>query len=94
MDARAALTLYKELQAFKDDEEFKQVGFAPCCKYNKWLKRVEALRGKTGLEFLAKYEFVPYDIAVLGMQYVTGDYDSDGTKWIEDKIERGLGLRP
>ena len=90
-DGRAALTLYKELQAFKDDAEFKQVGFAACCKYNKWLKRVEALRDKTGLEFLAKYEFVPYDIAILGLSYVTGDYDTDGTKWLEERIEKGLG---
>ena len=90
-DGRVALTLYKELQAFKDDAEFKQVGFAVCCKYNKWLKRVDALRDKTGLEFLAKYEFVPYDIAILGLSYVTGDYDTDGTKWLEKRIEKGLG---
>ena len=93
-DGRAASTLYKELQAFKDDAEFKQVGFAVCCKYNKWLKRAEALRDKTGPGFLARYEFVPYDIVSLGMSYVMGDYDTDGTKWLEKRIEKGLGLRP
>ena len=93
-DGRAAVALYKELQAFKDDAEFKQVGFAVCCKYNKWLKRAEALSDKTGTKFLGKYDFVPYDIVSLGMSYVTGDYDTDGTKWLEKRIEKGLGLRP
>ena len=40
-----------------------------------------------------KNDFVPYDIVSLAMNYVTGDYDTDGTKWLEERIEMGLGLR-
>ena len=85
-----ARTLYKELEAFKDDSEFKRSGFAIGGKYNQWLKRVEALSDRTGMEFLAKYEFVPGDLSILGFNYVFGDYNTPATKRIRDKIERGL----
>ncbi len=89
-DVREARILYEELQEFKHDPEFVLRGFAVCCRFNKWLKRVEALRDRTGMEFLTEYDFVPGDIMILGMNYVMGDYDTQGTKWLEAKIERGL----
>ncbi len=83
---REAKALYEELQGFKDDPDFRQVGFAVCCKYNKWLKSAEALRDRTDVQFLAVYGFGAADLATLGMTYVAGG----NAKWLEDRIEEGL----
>ena len=87
---RDAKALYEELQRFKDDPDFKLHGFAPCCKYNKWLKKAQALAVRTDRrKFLAVYEFSLGDLEKLGMIYVTGG----NARPLEARIERGLEIR-
>ena len=38
-------SLYAEFHAFKNEDEFRRVGYGRCCKYYQWMKKVEALRG-------------------------------------------------
>ena len=86
-----AKALYNELDDFKFDAQFKQVGFGVCCKYNKWLQRVERLDDKVdGWEFLGEYGFAIKDIEVLAMSYAMGDYNSTGTMKLRKKIEDRL----
>ena len=92
-DGLEAKTLYEELEAFKHDPDFVLNGFAPCCRFNKWQKRVETLRDKAGGGFVAKYGFAAGDISILGMSYVVGEYDTPYVKFVVDRIELGLGLR-
>lgn len=62
--------LYEELQRFKNDPKFHEVGYGRCCKYYQWSERVARLRDNTtGTEILIELGFVPYDLWFLGFEY-------------------------
>ena len=86
---REAKALYEELLEFRDDPDFALHGLAPCCKYHKWLLRVNALSDRTDLAFWAAYGFAVGDIAIVAMTYVSGG----DAEVLERRIEAGLGIR-
>ncbi len=67
--AKDAIRLYLELQDFKDDPEFHQVGFGLCCRFNEWKQEVDALTGRAGLETLREIGIVPGELLSLGWEY-------------------------
>lgn len=69
VDVEELKRLYRELLAFKSEPQFKQVGFGVCCKYNKWLKRVEALRDTGNADGWLKVGVLPGDLLMVGLKY-------------------------
>ena len=64
-----AIRLYLELQEFKDDPEFHQVGFGLCCRFNVWKQEVDALTDRSGLETVREIGIVPGELVSLGWEY-------------------------
>ena len=65
-------SLYAEFQAFKNEDEFRRVGYGRCCKYYQWMKKVEALRGNDAGEFFRSFGNLPGELISLGMEYYQG----------------------
>ena len=68
--ARDAIRLYLELQEFKDDPKFHQVGFGLCCRFNAWQEEADALTDSAGLETLVEIGMVPGELWSLGWEYL------------------------
>ncbi len=69
--------LYAELQQFKDDPEFRRVGYGRCCKYFQWMQRVEALQGQASpKEFMDGFGILPRELVQLGWEYFGGHEES------------------
>ncbi len=70
-DAQELKALYGELQEFKDNPKFHQVGFGTCCRFNNWMVKIKAIRSKkTGIKILRELGFLPGDLLQLGMEYM------------------------
>ena len=96
-----ARNLYLELQEFKDDPEFKLVGFGVCCRYNDWKIRVEEfderVRASVGMAFTSETGFVPRELLSLGLEYVflnPGRGDRNLVDFWEKTIEAGIAIAP
>ncbi len=101
--------LYEELQGFKDNPNFHQVGFG-CCRFKKWMVKVEAIRSKTeerGLKlFYLTVAFPPFYLLDIGMDYLyigtlgftkysQRQEDTEGRiKRMEAEIAAGLAPEP
>jgi len=83
-NAQILLSLHKELQEFKDDPQFHDVGFADCCRFNKWLERVDNLNEQTDLEIMYETGFLPVELRDLGMEYMSNKGQSTN---ISDSLE-------
>lgn len=68
-----AIRLYLELQEFKGDPEFHQVGFGLCCRFNVWKQQVDALADGSGLETLRELGIVPGELFSLGWEYLQNE---------------------
>ena len=51
--------LYDELQGFKNDPLFKEVGFGTCCRFNSWLVRAKNLSKAATVESLRDFNVLP-----------------------------------
>ena len=63
----------EQLEGFKDDAQFKQVGFGVGGPYNKWLKSLEALRDAqpAGVDSIPlTLRAAPADLMTIGMEYM------------------------
>lgn len=63
----------EQLEGFKDDAQFKQVGFGVGGPYNKWLKSLEALRDAqpVGVDSIPiTLRAAPGDLMTIGMEYM------------------------
>jgi len=70
-DAQELKILYEELKKFKDSPKFHQVGFGICCRFNKWMVKVETLGSKkTGIKIFMEVGFLPGDLLQLGIEYM------------------------
>lgn len=73
-NAQKVKVLYEELQRFKNDPKFHEVGYGRCCKYYQWSERVTRLRDNTPqeetLELLGELGFLPFDLWMLGSNYI------------------------
>ena len=86
-----AIRLYLELQEFKDDPEFHQVGFGLCCRFNAWQKEVDALTDSSGLETLMEIGIVPGELWSLGWEYFQNQGRStDLTDYLEANIKAAV----
>jgi len=74
-EKRQLAELYHELKVFKNEREFKEVGFGPCCKYFGWFKRTESLRDgdRCSLETWVQQAggVIPGDLLQLGLEYAS-----------------------
>ncbi len=96
-DAQEAKTLYEELKEFKDNPKFHQVGFARCCRFYKWMEKVQTLRSKkTGTAILMEVGFLPGDLLQLGMEYMKsrGIPTTSYSREMEATIAAGLAPEP
>jgi hypothetical protein len=69
-DAIQLKTLYEELQNFKDDPQFHEVGFGSCCRFHDWQQRVKELEEQSGSSLLFELGVLPGDLLVLGLEYM------------------------
>ena len=72
--------LYAEFQIFKNEEEFRRVGYGRYCKYYQWMRKVDALRGDDPGEFLRSFGILPEELISLGMEYYQGRGNQDAAK--------------
>ena len=81
-------TLYKELQGFKNNNDFREMGFAPNGPYKDWYDRVIELIDKDSKDFILKHGLGAKDLLDLGLEYVksTGA-DNDKTEWFTKRFE-------
>jgi len=94
-DAQELKTLYEKLQKFKGSPKFHQVGFGRCCRFNKWMVKVETLGSKTGIEILHEVGFLPGDLITLGMEYMRSrGRPTLYSKEMEATIMAGLAPEP
>ncbi len=71
---RQLITLFAELQSFKDESEFHFFGFAVGGPYNDWLSRLEMLREEeNGVETLGDIGYVVFDLYTLAMDYANNE---------------------
>ena len=86
--------LYAEFQTFKNEEEFRRVGYDRCCKYYQWMKKVDALRGNDPGEFLRSFGIVPGELILFGMEYYQGRGNQEVAKIWEAYVETVLNPKP
>ena len=88
---KEAIRLYVELQEFKDDPEFHQVGFGLCCRFNAWKEQVDALTDSAGLETLVVIGIVPGELWSLGWEYLQNrGRSTDLTDYVEANIKAAV----
>jgi hypothetical protein len=88
-------SLYKELMRFRKEPLFKQVGFGDCCKCNRWLKRVEALRERGSSEMWLTLGVLPGDLWTLGWEYMhSKGAETEYTRTMVPNFESALFLKP
>ena len=79
--------LYEEFLEFRNDVEFRTVGYGRCCKYYQWMKRVEELRGEESSHvFMNHFGILPGDLIVLGQEYYRGRGRGEVAKYFENLI--------
>ena len=83
------IRLYEQLQEFKNDPEFAQMGFAPGGPYNQWLTAFD-IPAEDTLESLDQLGFVAGDVMMLGLDYVTNSQED--IAYFERLIEAGIAL--
>lgn len=95
-DAKELKKLYEELQNFKSDPKFDQVGFGTCCRFNSWMVRIKKIRSKKlGVKILKEVGFFPGDLLQLGMEYLNSKgRPTSYTKEMEATIISGLAPEP
>ena len=85
--------LYEELQTFKDDTEFLDMGFSRAGPYYAWMEAVEAQQDRTEIELLDEVGFLPSEVMMLGMDYISEDPSESTLSAIEHwetRIQAGL----
>ena len=85
--------LYEELHTFKDDTEFLDMGFSQAGPYYAWMEAVEAQQDRTGIELLDEVGFLPSEVMMLGMDYMSENPSESTLSAIdrgETKIQVGL----
>ncbi len=87
--------LYKELQYFKRDSKFHQVGFSQCCQYSKWMSRVETLDARHGGSVIREIRIPVRDLLALGLDYMRNKGRSTHfSQSIEKEINVALSPAP
>ncbi len=87
-DTKDLIDLFVELEGFKTDPEFHQVGFGGCCRFNSWLKQAEALRDRAGLDSLTEVGILPGDIILVGQAYMnSAGRSTEHTEWVKRTLE-------
>ena len=81
--------LYTEFLTFKNDPKFRAVGYGRCCRYYRWMKKVEALRGGNTGDFLKQFGILPGDLITLGAEYYQGRGNSETARYFESLIASG-----
>lgn len=78
-------TKLAELDSFKSDPKFHELGFGVGGPFNAWLKSVEAKRGST--EFSRSERIAVGDLQQLGLEYMkTKGRENDYTRWAREQI--------
>ncbi len=86
--------LYAEFQTFKNEDEFRRVGYDRCCKYYQWMKKVEALRGNDVVECFQSFGILPGELISLGREYYQGRGNQGAAKMWEASVEAVLNPKP
>ena len=91
-EATELMQLYHELHAFKDDEQFHQVGFGVCCDYKAWLQKIDDLVQRAGVSVVHEVGILPGELRQLGMDYMRSKGEPTSyTEAMEANVKAGLG---
>lgn len=87
--------LYLELMQYKDESEFHQSGFGVCCKYHKWLIKVNNLKNDPVQEKLvSKIDITAVDLHLLGLEYMKSKgKETEYTRFINPEFKKALNLK-
>ena len=90
-NAQLLKSLYDELQEFKSDPEFHDVGFAVCCRFNKWFARVGELQEQSDMNLFREVGVVPGELRQLGLEYMRSKGEPNSyTRSMEPKFKDGF----
>lgn len=64
------IELYYELQSFKGNRRFHEVGFAECCEYAGWLTKAKELNDFYGTDFFRENQVAVGELIGLGLEYM------------------------
>ena len=79
--------LYKELQAFKSNEDFHSLGFGYGGEYFKWLTAVDKATDEDCNRLLTQYGYVFRELEALGFEYLkTKGEENDYTQYLNNQF--------
>ena len=85
--SRDLIRLFLQLQEFKHDPEFHQIGFGVCCRFNSWLREADSLRDGAGHDSLRELGIVPGNLSLLGLEYMrSAGRPTEHTKRLEASL--------
>lgn len=92
-EAEELKKLYEELQGFRYNPQFHQVGYGDCCEFHSWMKRNDEVRDRIDFQTSLLIGFDPFDLYLLGKEYMDSKgQPTEESKRLEQKIK--LGLKP
>ena len=68
-ETKELIRLYVELQSFKDNPEFHQVGFGACCEFSSWKEEVGTLADSAGVTTIREIGISPGDLLSFSLDY-------------------------
>lgn len=86
--------LYGKFQTFKNEKEFRRFGYGRCCRYYRWMKKVEALQGNDPGVFLRSFGILPGELIALGREYYQGRGSQGAAKMWEARVDAVLNPKP
>jgi hypothetical protein len=83
--------LYRELQGFRHDQAFLDVGFDRCCRFHAWQLEVQKLNSERGKFLLKQLRVSPADLQTLGFEYLRyGGRSTELAADLESELQRAL----
>ena len=87
-EALELLSLYHELLAFKDTEEFQTYCYAVAGPYNDWVERGEALDDRSKGKLRVETGIVFVDLWNMGVNYCNNQgAETDFTRWAKQQMQ-------
>lgn len=88
-------TLYSELLAFKDKDDFKAYGFGKGGPYNEWLGKVESLKKNPDAKLLLSKGVVAGELEQLGLAYATSKgQETESTSFFNKTFSDAINQKP
>ena len=85
-DQQNFMSLYEQLDKFKDDVLFHELGFGIAGPYNSWLLSVLELHNQNSHKIIGDLRFI--DLRTLGMEYMRHRTESEFVKFFLNEMKK------